>query len=60
MAPDDQNRRHTDRGYIAQLPAPLVALRNALGLGKPVTETLSSLSHWRRRPFTAQDHGAGI
>jgi hypothetical protein len=60
MAPDYQNRRHTDRGYVAQLPAPLVALRNALGLGKPVTETMSSLSHWRRRPAASQDNGAGI
>lgn len=59
MAPEYQNRRHTDRGYVYQLPTPLAALRQALGLGKPVTESLGSLGHWRRRPARAQENGAG-
>jgi hypothetical protein len=59
MAPEYHSRRHTDRGYVPQLPTPLAALRNALGFGKPVTESLSSLSHWRRRPAAAQENTAG-
>lgn len=48
MTSEAYNRRHTDRGYVPQLPAPIAALRNALGL-VPVTESLGSLAHWRRR-----------
>lgn len=48
MTSESYNRRHTDRGYIPQLPTTFVALRRALGL-VPVTEVLGSLSHWRRR-----------
>jgi hypothetical protein len=46
-------RRHTDRGYIAQFPATLAVIRRVLGL-VPVTETLSSLGHWRRRRGASQ------
>lgn len=53
----EYNRRHTDRGYVPQMPTTLAALRNALGL-VPVTETLGSLSHWRRRR-DAQSETAG-
>ena len=55
----EYNRRHTDRGYIVQYPTTVNAIRWALGL-VPVTESLSSLSHWRRnRSAAAQDNGAG-
>jgi hypothetical protein len=47
------HRRHTDRGYVPQFPATLSVLRRVLGL-VPVTESLGSLSHWRRRPRSAQ------
>lgn len=56
---DTYNRRHTDRGYIAQFPTTVNAIRWALGL-VPVTESLSSLSHWRRRRSATQEIGAGI
>lgn len=54
MAPDDQNRRHTDRGYVPQFPSTFTALRWALGL-VPANESLRSLSHWRRRPAAADE-----
>ncbi|HEX6038178.1 hypothetical protein [Longimicrobium sp.] len=53
----EYNRRHTDRGYIVQFPTTINAIRWALGL-VPVTESLSSLSHWRRRSAT-QETAAG-
>ena len=51
---DTYDRRHTDRGYVAQFPTPVNAIRSVLGL-VPVTEKLSSLSHWRRRRPAAQE-----
>jgi hypothetical protein len=52
------NRRHTDRGYIPQLPTTIIALRRALGL-VPVSEALGSLSHWRRSRAASQAETAG-
>jgi hypothetical protein len=54
----EYNRRTTDRGYISQFPTTLSVLRRALGL-VPVSETLGSLSHWRRRRDAAQTETAG-
>ena len=56
MAPDDQTRRHTDRGYVPRMPSTVTALRWALGLVPP-SESLRSLSHWRRRPAAPQETG---
>ena len=42
-------RRSTDHGSIPRRPSTLDTLRRVLGL-VPVTESLRSLSHWRRRP----------
>jgi hypothetical protein len=55
MTSDTYNRRHTDRGYIAQFPTTLAALRSALGW-VPVSEALGSLSHWRRRRDSQADN----
>jgi hypothetical protein len=57
MAPDYQTRRHTDRGYVPQMPSTVTALRWALGLVPP-SESLRSLSHWRRRAAAPQESGA--
>lgn len=57
MAPDDQARRHTDRGYVPQMPSTVTTLRWALGLGPPA-ESLRPLSHWRRRPAAPRETGA--
>ncbi len=57
MAPDYHNRRHTDRGFVPQFPSTVTALRWALGLVPP-SESLRSLSHWRRRPAAPQETGA--
>lgn len=54
----EYNRRRTDRGYIVQFPTTVNAIRWALGL-VPVTESLSSLSHWRRRRPAMQESAAG-
>lgn len=48
MTSDSYNRRRTDRGYAPQGRSTLQVLRSVLGL-VPVTESLSDLSHWRRR-----------
>lgn len=42
-------RRSTDIGYIAPRRGTLAMLRAMLGL-TTVSESLSDLSHWRRRP----------
>lgn len=57
MNTEAHTRRHTDRGYISQMPDTLTALRLALGLG-PVSERLNSLSHWRRSRSASQESGA--
>lgn len=41
-------RRSTDIGHVEPRRSPLQALRNVLGL-VTVSESLSELSHWRRR-----------
>ena len=50
-------RRSTDAGHIEQRPSRLQALRSVLGL-VTVSESLSELSHWRRRR-TAEAQKAG-
>jgi hypothetical protein len=52
MTSESYNRRGTDHGNVAQTRSPLQALRGALGL-VPVSESLRSLSYWRRRPARA-------
>ncbi|MBW3572260.1 MAG: hypothetical protein KY467_14255 [Gemmatimonadetes bacterium] len=49
MTSEAYNRRSTDHGYVARTRSTIQALRKVLGL-LPVSESLQSLSHWRRRP----------
>lgn len=58
MTSESYNRRGTDPGYVARTRSTLQALRSALGL-VPVSESLRSLSHWRRRPVSAPERTAG-
>ncbi|HEX5871284.1 MAG TPA: hypothetical protein VFY65_12745 [Longimicrobium sp.] len=48
MTSESYNRRGTDPGYIARTRTTLQSLRRILGL-VPVSESLRSLGHWRRR-----------
>jgi hypothetical protein len=47
-------RRSTDHGYMAPQSFTLQSLRRALGL-VPVTDSLRSLSYWRRMSSATQD-----
>jgi hypothetical protein len=44
-------RRSTDNGHVESRRSRLQVLRSVLGL-VTVSESLSELSHWRRRPAT--------
>lgn len=52
------SRRSTDYGHIPARPSTLETLRRALGL-VPVTESLASLSYWRRLPATSRKRRSG-
>lgn len=57
MSSESYSRRSTDRGYIARTRSTMQSLRKVLGL-LPISESLSSLQHWRRRPAAAQKNTA--